>query len=336
MEHNTQEEKTHEGHKEFRMNHRPRFRDHRRSASGTTGGFTLVELLVVIAIISILVLLLLPAVNAAREAARRASCINNLGQLSLAMHTYEYHFESLPSGVTNPTGPIPSVPTGNHTSWTLQILPYLEENALFANYDFQAGAYAASNQPVVDSMPTFLRCPSAFTGLDDESISNYAGCHHDREAPIDDDNNGLLFLNSKVRYAEIYDGSSHTILLGEVRGEPNQLSWTSGTRATLRNTESLNRRPANLNAMFDFSEEDFGVDEGEEAEVDAADGGSDPDQGSTEANLAVGGFSSDHGGDVVIFAFADGSVRALSASIEDAVFQRYGSRADGLIPLREE
>src|SRR5689334_10890293 len=72
------------------------------------GGFTLVELLVVIAIIGILVALLLPAIQAAREAARRASCVNNEVQLALAVHNYEFHFESLPPGVTNPTGPIRS------------------------------------------------------------------------------------------------------------------------------------------------------------------------------------------------------------------------------------
>jgi hypothetical protein len=75
--------------------------------------------------------------------------------------------------------------------------------------------------------------------------SNYAGCHHDAEAPIDKDNHGLLFLNSRIRYADIFDGSSQTILLGEALNRSDELGWVSGTRATLRNTsviESTNRR----------------------------------------------------------------------------------------------
>ena len=98
--------------------------------------FTLVELLVVIAIISILVALLLPAVNAAREAARRTQCKNNVAQLGLALHNYEMAHENLPPGVVNANGPIRSVPEGNHTSWTVQILPMIEEGAAYAAFDF--------------------------------------------------------------------------------------------------------------------------------------------------------------------------------------------------------
>ena len=66
--------------------------------------------------------------------------------------------------------------------------------------------------------------------------SNYAGCHHDVEAPIDVDNNGVFFLNSHLHYEDIRDGAAHTIFLGEKRLESADLGWMSGTRATLRNT----------------------------------------------------------------------------------------------------
>ncbi|MCI0491741.1 MAG: DUF1559 domain-containing protein, partial [Planctomycetes bacterium] len=181
--------------------------------------FTLVELLVVIAIIGILVALLLPAVQAAREAARRTSCLNNVTQLGLAVHSYEFHFEHLPPGVTNPDGPIRSEPEGIHVSWIAHILPYIEENALFQRFDQSAGAYAAANAQVRAAQIQVLQCPSDRMDFVNEANSvarsSYAGCHHDSEAPIDKDNNGLLFLNSQIRFADIYDGSSKTILLAE-------------------------------------------------------------------------------------------------------------------------
>src|SRR6476659_1907576 len=110
--------------------------------------FTLVELLVVIAIIGVLVALLLPAVQSAREAARRVSCVNNLTQLGLSLHNYEFHFEALPAGVTNPDGPIRNEPQGNHVGWIVRILPYLEQNALSRHFDQAAGVYADTNSEV--------------------------------------------------------------------------------------------------------------------------------------------------------------------------------------------
>ena len=117
-------------------------------------GFTLVELLVVIAIIGVLVALLLPAVQAAREAARRTACLNNVTQLNLAIHNFEFHFESLPPGVTNADGPIRNEPKGTHVSWIVTILPYFEQNALAKHFD-QAAGWARYGPP--DSMVLGLR-----------------------------------------------------------------------------------------------------------------------------------------------------------------------------------
>lgn len=279
--------------------------------------FTLIELLVVIAIISILIMLLLPAVNAAREAARRANCLNNLGQLSLALHSYEYHFESLPAGVTNPTGPIENTPSGNHTSWLVHVLPYLEENVLYSKYDFDAGAYAAENSLVRDAFVATFTCPSSPYEAEGPAVSNYAGCYNDTEAPIDSENNGLMFLNSKIRYSDIYDGSTHTILVGEMRLDDQEelLGWVSGTRATLRNTDTFRRNVFPNRAVRQMEED---VDE----DVPPTD---------PESRLFVGGFGSYHAGDVVNFAFADGSVRSISSSIDGQVFRWLGNRADGEI-----
>ena len=151
-------------------------------------GFTLVELLVVIAIIGILVGLLLPAVQAAREAARRCSCSNNISQLALAIHNHEFHYERLPSGVINPTGPIRNEPVGQHVSWIISILPYMEQTSIYRNFDIKAGTYAESNLPVRKQHLPTLQCPSSgdVSNTKDFAATSYVGCHNSKEAPIDE------------------------------------------------------------------------------------------------------------------------------------------------------
>ncbi len=196
--------------------------------------FTLVELLVVIAIIGILVALLLPAIQASRESARRASCTNNITQLILAVHDYEAAHEFYPAGTVNPTGPIQNLPNGQHISWIVRILPYIDERVLFDSIDTSLSAYSAKNDRARQTTIPQLICPSNPEG--DWPYSNYAGCHHDVEAPIDTTNRGVFFLNSKLTREDIKDGAAYTLFLGEKLVNNFDLGWISGTPSTLRNT----------------------------------------------------------------------------------------------------
>ena len=199
-------------------------------------GFTLVELLVVIAIIGILVGLLLPAVQAAREAARRMQCSNQLLQIGVALHNYEMAHRVLPPGTIDAKGPIVHLPIGYHHNWIVQILPMMEERVAFDKVDFLQSIYSKANFPVrAYSMPG-LHCPSVWGGRG--PYSSYAGVHDSREVPIDEDNNGVLFLNRSVNFDEIVDGVSHTIFAAEKITDETDLGWCSGTRATLRNMGS--------------------------------------------------------------------------------------------------
>ena len=192
-------------------------------------GFTLVELLVVIAIIGVLVALLLPAVQQARESARRTECSNNLKQWGLAVHNYHDTFHNLPIGITVPG------------QWTFRtaLLPYLEQQALFEQIDpdnyphcFEASrdAHTRGENPSDDAVDAYF-CPS-----DPRSGQLYQGYYGADYMPTqymgvlgsDSDypwvNNGVFYINSKIGFQSIVDGTSNTLMIGE-RSVPDNLFW---------------------------------------------------------------------------------------------------------------
>ena len=276
--------------------------------------FTLVELLVVIAIIGILIALLLPAVQASREAARRIQCANNLSQIALAVQNYNMAHFVYPPGTIDEEGPIVNEAKGYHHNWISQMLPYMEQTALHRHIDFDAGVYDESNDQVRHTHMSAFRCPSSPVYRTELGVTSYAGCHDPTETPIDEDNNGVFFLNSAVHYEEITDGSAHTIFVGEkLIDEENSLGWMSGTRASLRNTGT------EINAAFPRRNRDGSVKPAE------------ADQGKS----FVGGFGSHHPGGAD-FAFGDGHVRFLSETIEPELLQQLGHRADGKLIMRDD
>lgn len=278
-------------------------------------GFTLVELLVVIAIIGVLVGLLLPAVQAAREAARRTQCTNNVRQLGLGVTNYESAFRRFPSGWVDwrqTTKP----------GWSMSqaLLPYIEQsnisNLLNTNFPIDAPLNTPYLQTVV---PTFI-CPSdpgesifqlgADTGVDEDgghnidvgpklfriAKSNYVGVFGTLE--IDDSpykGDGVFFGNSFIRMRDMTDGVSNTFIFGERGSKLGGSLWhgyiSSAAGAAARFLGTTDHVPNSSEGHFDD-------------------------------------FSSYHTGGTH-FIFGDCATKYLSNSIDLEVFRALATRAGG-------
>jgi prepilin-type N-terminal cleavage/methylation domain-containing protein len=287
----------------------------------TARGFTLIELLVVIAIIAVLIALLLPAVQQAREAARRTQCRSSLKQIGLALHNYLDTATSLPPGWigVNAVGQ-PDVNGGNGWGWASRILPQMDQTPLFQSINFSLPLMDAAHATIRTRMLPIYRCPSdagpdIFTMTDSSNnpltqlgTANYVGSFGTSDidncvgqpAPFRCAGEGGLSHNSCVRLSEFTDGTSNTYIAGEHRSN-QQLGWHStwagvvpgGSDAIVRILGTADHTPNNpLNHIDDFS------------------------------SFHVGGAH---------FVMGDGSVRFISTNISATVFMGLATRNGGEI-----
>ena len=303
-------------------------------------GFTLVELLVSIAIIGVLVALLLPAVQAAREAANRMSCANNLRNLGLALHNYHGTHDTFPPGAVGPFANTQSAGL-KHRGLGTYLLPYFEQQPLAGQYRWDVSWFDPPNQLVVNTQLRIWQCPSAQANrLMDGSLptvtppplepfmgsgacGDYAGMGavdsglvqsgliDPPGGPRDERGHfeGAFPVNHSRRLADILDGTSHTILMAECAGRP-QL-WRG--RRQVSNVWLTGGPWASRNLLFGR--------------------GATPDGTTFLGPCAVNCtndrevYSFHPGGANVVF--ADGSVRFLRSDIGIRVFARLVTRAGG-------
>jgi prepilin-type N-terminal cleavage/methylation domain-containing protein len=294
-------------------------------------GFTLIELLVVITVIAILMALLLPAVQQAREAARRAECKNNLKQIGLAIHNFaELYNELPPGGVYQSSGDI------RRGSMFVYLLPMLEQSAVYNAYDLKQedvdDTTFPSGELVASTMIPGLLCPSDShpSAYDDRAAHNYAAsrgptqvwdnpgcfCTHSwtalEMAPIDDQSRfagPFTRVGTRAKFRDVIDGLTNTIFVGEVRPECSehvQNGWAASNNGSGYCTTLI---PIN----FDSCDPDH----------------ADPCHRPCNWNTEVGFKSSHEGG--AHFLLGDGSVQFLSENIDHQLYQYLGAKNDGQV-----
>jgi prepilin-type N-terminal cleavage/methylation domain-containing protein/prepilin-type processing-associated H-X9-DG protein len=226
-------------------------------------GFTLIELLVVIAIVAVVIALSLSGIQSAREAARRAQCMNNLKQMGLALHNYHDVVMVLPPGyMAGQPFSDGETDTAPGWSWAAMILPQLEHGALFSATNFSMPILAQANQTFLLTNIGEFVCPSdqlpgssfpVTDGLDGTvavvAPSSYAACAGNDATDValglnnDGVGNGLFFRNSAVRAAGITDGLSQTIMLQERAWANAQGTWIGALNGGMIVRGPMNRCP---------------------------------------------------------------------------------------------
>ena len=286
--------------------------------------FTLVELLVVIAIIGVLVALLLPAIQAAREAARRSQCKNNLKQIGLALHNYESTRRTFPPGYTSAATTINGPGTGPGWRWGAYILPYLEESSIqidFKRKPITDPLYDQTRDPHASRLPLPLRfrraarcspCKTAAAPRSPKSRSaNYVGVAGTYEVTVfPDTGTGVLFRNKSIAIKQITDGLSHTLMIGERDSHKSpETTWVGAI---------TNSVIPPLNPTYD--------NEGPPVLILTNTGTVADDRVPNNALDHVEDSNSAHP-QGVHFMFADGSVQAINNDIDPNVWVALGTRA---------
>jgi prepilin-type N-terminal cleavage/methylation domain-containing protein/prepilin-type processing-associated H-X9-DG protein len=302
-------------------------------------GFTLIELLVVIAIIGVLVGLLLPAVQAAREAARRMQCTNNLKQIGLALHNYQGASGSFPPGYTSlwkkdgSDAGSAQDDVGHGWGWASMILPQMEQNPVYNAINFgltmtypdndtaqliRFNSYLCPSDGPKDLIP--VRDEANTTTVYTVASANYVGMYGTGEvgeAPGAGD--GMFYRNSRLSFADLTDGSSQTLFVGERSHNLSYVTWTGrAIGGWLHKTSTFEGGTDRFAAE---PEESFTMILGP---AGTEDGPRTPNH--PEAH--VEDYWSRHRGGVN-FLFADGSVKFLKDAISPAVFRGLATRAGG-------
>lgn len=318
-----------------------------RNARPTWRGFTLIELLVVIAIIAVLIALLLPAVQQAREAARRTQCKNNLKQLGLALHNYHDVFQVFPPGYTarNVTQASPVTDeTGPGYAWSFAILPQMEQTNVYNAVNTLLDSQHPDNMAAIANVTLdMFRCPSdpsdnSFEVTDTNGTqytlptSNYAGILGYGSVTMNaGKSTGVFYRNSSVKIRDVLDGTANTICVGE-RKSIHQ--FVNGAAAVNANTTWYAAVPkvirnAGMMMMPSMTEGPGSLvlgHVGQPAMMGMMQMHSNPNQ----TNHIVH-FSSQHTGGVQ-FLLCDGSVHMVSENIDYDTFRNLGERADRNVP----
>ena len=324
------------------------------SSRRDTRGFTLVELLVVIAIIGILIALLLPAVQAAREAARRMRCSNNLKQMGLAQHNYHDTFRAFPLGSRSHPFLTPRNCYG--TNWRASILSFLEQETLFDQLNFEtggfgtsSGAFSGGNEVLSELEVPVYKCPSSPSGPFDTDrgttntrnsmMHEYVGiagaypdpggrtgvCKQSLRGMVC--RNGLLLANENTRMRDATDGTSNVLLIAEQSGlvdderiRANYGGGWTGTAADPGNPiYTVRTMPTNHN----FYHTGLSVIRWRINSPTYVSGSSDY---SYMTNTILNSF---HPGGISVL-LTDGSVRFLSETMEMETLRRLGAGNDGM------